>query len=567
MKKRFTTFLTLVALVTGVTHAQVVFDPATYPADSLPDGMTIVDIDGTMYLKAALNGWSSWVKIWDVTIAPGHTRFRAEAKLELGTSGFTLEQIGTFLKLSTPDWTELIASRQNSSAEFIDYTIDGLSGGDQVGVFQIAGQENVGWSAVVGDTLYVGKVVAENPDAFLDPLLVVQDSLPSGWTVDTIDGEGYFQVVLDGWNSFYEFAKYEGSYTVPENVKAFKTMARYSVGSGGFELGQINTFIKFSDPSWTEVAAISGNSSAEFAKYNKAIAGGSELGVFQVAGQETVGWSAVVGDTLWVGILVAEKADSLKVTSEGDATTIEENGGTLQLTATLYPEDLAIKAVTWSSSDEAIATVSATGLVSALTNGTVTVTATADDGSGVKDQMDITISNQVTLIESIVVTSEGDATSIDTQGGTLQMYVEVMPEEADESMVEWSLSPDGLATIDGDGLLTAVANGVVTVTASATDGSEVTGSKEITITGQNVSVEDQSARTMRVYPNPATTVLYIENAGEVQGIDIVNTDGRLVRTISTVQEQMTIDVSDLPGGVYFIRSYQKDQINTIKLVK
>jgi hypothetical protein len=95
----------------------------------------------------------------------------------------------------------------------------------------------------------------------------------------------------------------------------------------------------------------------------------------------------------------------------------------------------------------------------------------------------------------------------------------------------------------------------------------VTGSKEITITGQNVNVEDQSARTMRVYPNPATTVLYIENAGEVQGIDIVNTDGRLVRTISTVQEQMTIDVSGLPGGVYFIRSYQKDQVNTIKLVK
>jgi hypothetical protein len=569
MRKKFTTVLAVVVLLAGAARAQVVFDPATYPADSLPDGMTIVDIEGTKYLKAALNGWSSWIKIWDVTIAPGHNRFKAEAKFEVGQGGFELSNINTFLKLSTPDWTELIATGQQSTADFSVYkaTDARLTGGTEVGLFQIAGQERTGWSAVVGDTLYVGKVVLEHPDAFLDPLLVPQDSLPAGWTIDTIGSDLYFQVVLDGWNSFWEFHTDIGSYTVPGNVKAFKTMAKYAVGSGGFELGVINTFLKFSDPSWTEVVALGKSSSAEFAKYNSSITSGAELGVFQVAGQETQGWSAVVGDTLWVGIVLAERADSLKITSAGGATSIEENMGTLKLTANLYPADLAVKTVLWSSSDEGVATVNGSGLVSALANGVVTITAAADDGSGVKDDFEITITNQVVLIESITVTSEGDVVTIDTQGGTLQMYAEVLPEEADENAIEWSLAPEGLATIDENGLLTAVDDGTVTVTATATDGSGISGSLDITISGQHVSVEQIKSRTLVIYPNPVGELLFLENAGSVLGIDILNVNGTVVRSISNISSKMTIDVSDLANGIYFVRSYEEEQVHTYKLVK
>lgn len=82
------------------------------------------------------------------------------------------------------------------------------------------------------------------------------------------------------------------------------------------------------------------------------------------------------------------------ITIAGD-NTITTDGGTLQLTETVSPSTATNKTVTWTSSDDSIATVSASGLVTAIANGTVTITATATDGSGVTGTKSITISNQV----------------------------------------------------------------------------------------------------------------------------------------------------------------------------
>ncbi len=55
-------------------------------------------------------------------------------------------------------------------------------------------------------------------------------------------------------------------------------------------------------------------------------------------------------------------------------------GSTVQLTATVIPEDAADKTVTWSSSDAAVATVSDKGLVLAVAPGTATITVATSDG-------------------------------------------------------------------------------------------------------------------------------------------------------------------------------------------
>lgn len=58
-------------------------------------------------------------------------------------------------------------------------------------------------------------------------------------------------------------------------------------------------------------------------------------------------------------------------------------GETLQLSALVGPAHATNRGVRWSVSDETIATVSGTGLLTAISAGTATVTATALDGSGV----------------------------------------------------------------------------------------------------------------------------------------------------------------------------------------
>ncbi len=176
----------------------------------------------------------------------------------------------------------------------------------------------------------------------------------------------------------------------------------------------------------------------------------------------------------------------ITVTSAGNATSIDTQGGTLQMSAAVLPANATKPDVVWSLANATDkATIDANGLLTAIKNGTVTVNATSTDGGNVVGSMDITISNQpVILVSGITVTSAGDATVINTKGGTLQMSAAVLPVDATDLTYTWSVS-NSKATISADGLLTAVTDGTVTVKATANDGSNVFGSKDITISNQS----------------------------------------------------------------------------------
>jgi hypothetical protein len=91
------------------------------------------------------------------------------------------------------------------------------------------------------------------------------------------------------------------------------------------------------------------------------------------------------------------------------------------------------------------------------------------------------------LVESIVVSGAGSATIINVTEGTLQMSALVMPENADDKSVVWSvMNGTGMATISSAGLLTAVANGTVTVKATSVSTPSINGTLVITISNQEV---------------------------------------------------------------------------------
>lgn len=64
-------------------------------------------------------------------------------------------------------------------------------------------------------------------------------------------------------------------------------------------------------------------------------------------------------------------------------------GADVQLTATVLPEDASEKSLKWSSSDETIAEVNSSGLVSFFNHGTVTITAKAKDDSDVSASINL----------------------------------------------------------------------------------------------------------------------------------------------------------------------------------
>ena len=82
---------------------------------------------------------------------------------------------------------------------------------------------------------------------------------------------------------------------------------------------------------------------------------------------------------------------------------IAVNGGTIQISASVSPTNATNKNVEWSIDNAAIATISSTGLLKPVENGTVTVSATAKDGSGKVATKTITISGQITQVTDIAV--------------------------------------------------------------------------------------------------------------------------------------------------------------------
>jgi hypothetical protein len=96
-----------------------------------------------------------------------------------------------------------------------------------------------------------------------------------------------------------------------------------------------------------------------------------------------------------------EEIDNIEVsgivlTGTANETSITTLEGTLQMVATINPTDATNKSVTWSvENGTGSATISETGLLSALTNGTVTVKATSTSKKSINQTLVITITNQV----------------------------------------------------------------------------------------------------------------------------------------------------------------------------
>ena len=219
-------------------------------------------------------------------------------------------------------------------------------------------------------------------------------------------------------------------------------------------------------------------------------------------------------------------------------------GNSETLTATVAPENATIKALTWASSDEDVATVAPDGTVTAVKAGAATITATAADGSGKSAVCKVTVTGDTTppahehrygdwskdgtnhwhectdaacpnQSESIkdkaahVYTDDADTTcnvcgyertvtpeivpvsqitlnkaetSISV-GNSETLTATVAPENATIKALTWASSDEDVATVAPDGTVTAVKAGAATITATAADGSGKSAVCKVTVTG------------------------------------------------------------------------------------
>ena len=159
-------------------------------------------------------------------------------------------------------------------------------------------------------------------------------------------------------------------------------------------------------------------------------------------------------------------------------------GATVQLSAEVRDQNgqvMAGAAVTWSSSATSIATVDASGLVTAAGGGEATITASAGEAEG---------SAVVTVMQSVAsVEVSPSGAELIAFGATVQLTAEAF--DANGHLVagaefSWESSDSSVATVDASGLVTAAGGGEATITASA---GEAEGSAVVTVMQSVASVE------------------------------------------------------------------------------
>ena len=150
-----------------------------------------------------------------------------------------------------------------------------------------------------------------------------------------------------------------------------------------------------------------------------------------------------------------------------ESTLTLNSGSTAQLTVTATPPNALNPSVTWSSSNENVATVDATGLVTAVAGGTCTITAAAVDGSGKTATCQVTV---VQLVTSITLSE----TSLRLESeGYKKLTATIEPSNASNKEVTWTSSDENVAEVTKTGGVAAIGEGQCTITCAATDGSGV----------------------------------------------------------------------------------------------
>ena len=146
---------------------------------------------------------------------------------------------------------------------------------------------------------------------------------------------------------------------------------------------------------------------------------------------------------------------------------------TFKLTATVIPSDAGT--VTWSSSDESVATVK-DGLVTAVAAGTVTITAGV---AGAEAVCTVTVIGK-TAVSKIALSAT--SLSMDITDGSQPLTVTVYPPDATDKSLTWTSSNTAVATVSSTGTVTPTGAGTATITVKSNDGSDVQATCTVTVT-------------------------------------------------------------------------------------
>ena len=144
-----------------------------------------------------------------------------------------------------------------------------------------------------------------------------------------------------------------------------------------------------------------------------------------------------------------------------------ETGQTYPISSTVIPADAPNQSLVWSSSNPEVATVDSMGLVTAVGEGTATITAGSYDVSGVTGQVTVTVSSALPTLEQIQLDKSTYSVKV---GKTVLVEVTPIPSKALVTDIQYRIEDTSIATVDTQGIIKGVKAGTTNLIVSANNG-------------------------------------------------------------------------------------------------
>ena len=215
-------------------------------------------------------------------------------------------------------------------------------------------------------------------------------------------------------------------------------------------------------------------------------------------------------------------------------------GETFTLTATAMPENATNRNVIWKLVSGDAISLSNTGVIQAKKVGEALVRAEAVDGSGITAECKLVVKPH--LVQAISLKLEKDTVAV---GEHFTVTADVLPKNATNSTLQWSVSAPLLLKYLGAGSFEALKTGSATITAQARDGSKQEASCRIEIVPPTAL---KKALAADVAPQVSVdgNTLVVKQVASGQWLRILDVQGRLLHQVKSYGEPLRIVFPQMP---------------------
>lgn len=203
---------------------------------------------------------------------------------------------------------------------------------------------------------------------------------------------------------------------------------------------------------------------------SKGLASGKGIGTVTVTAADSQGNEAVCKVTVYqtiTSISFSQKEMTLKTGETSEA-----------IIASIVPGDAKYRTLTWTTSDETVATVDSQGHVTAVKAGTVNISAEPDDPFAEKTKAPIC---KVTVLQPVEALAFEQTEYRVARGKTINPTVLFSPEDASAHKLLWTSTDRSIVAVNDNGLVRGVSAGTAEIIVEATDGTGVKSRCTITV--------------------------------------------------------------------------------------